>query len=176
MENRILVVVDMQNDFVGGSLGSEAAQDITLNVLKKVAKFPGRVIFTQDTHGEDYLETQEGRRLPVKHCIKGTPGWRLIPGLEKLQQEHHWPVIQKPCFGSWKLAEELRQINQARPIQSIELIGLCTDICVVSNALLLKAALPEVEIRVDSRCCAGVTPESHEAALDTMKSCQIIGE
>ena len=176
MENRILVVVDMQNDFVGGSLGSEAAQDITLNVLKKVANFPGRVIFTQDTHGEDYLETQEGRRLPVKHCIKGSPGWRLIPALEKIKQEHHWPVIHKPSFGSLTLAEDLKELHRKQPIQSIELIGLCTDICVVSNALLLKAALPEVEIRVDSRCCAGVTEESHQAALETMRSCQVVVE
>ena len=176
MENRFLIVVDMQNDFVGGSLGSDAAQAITPAVLKKVAAFPGKVIFTQDTHGTDYLETQEGRRLPVKHCIKGTPGWRLIPGLEKLQQEHHWPVIQKPSFGSVKLAETLQDLDRKQSISSIELIGLCTDICVVSNALLLKAALPEVEIRVDSRCCAGVTPESHQAALETMKSCQIVVE
>lgn len=176
MENRFLIVVDMQNDFVGGSLGSEAAQAITPAVLRKVAHFPGKVIFTQDTHGEDYLETQEGKRLPVKHCIKGTPGWKLIPALEKLQQEHHWPVIQKPSFGSVKLAEDLKELNRKQLIQSIELIGLCTDICVVSNALLLKAALPEVEIRVDSQCCAGVTEESHQAALATMRSCQVVVE
>ena len=176
MSNPFLIVVDMQNDFVGGSLGSEAAHAITLDVMKKVAHFPGKVIFTQDTHGSDYLETQEGKLLPVKHCIKNTPGWRLIPGLEKLQQEHHWPVIQKPCFGSVKLARELAEANKVQPITSIELIGLCTDICVVSNALLLKAALPEVPIKVDSRCCAGVTPEKHRAALETMKSCQIIVE
>ena len=119
-------------------------------------------------------KTQEGRRLPVKHCIKGTPDGRLIPALEKLQQEHHWPVIQKPSFGSVTLAEDLKELHRKQPIQSIELIGLCTDICVVSNALLLKAALPEVEIRVDSRCCAGVTEESHQAALETMRSCQVV--
>ena len=154
MENRILVVVDMQNDFVGGSLGSEAAQDITLNVLKKVANFPGRVIFTQDTHGEDYLETQEGRRLPVKHCIKGTPGRFLFSALEKLQQEHHWPVIQKPSFGSVTLAEDLKELHRKQPIQSIELSGLCTDSCVISTAMILKAKFPEVRIVVDSSCCA----------------------
>ena len=173
MKNSYLIVVDMQNDFVNGSLGTEEAQQITFNVLKKVANYPGHVIFTQDTHGETYLDTQEGKNLPVKHCIKGTHGWHLIPGLEKLAKEHHWPVYQKPTFGSFTLAEDLKKLNSTRPIEEIELIGLCTDICVVSNALLLKAAMPEVPIYVDSSCCAGVTPESHNASLATLKSCQV---
>ena len=170
MENRILVVVDMQNDFVGGSLGSEAAQDITLNVLKKVANFPGRVIFTRDTHEENYMETQEGGNLPVPHCIRDSQGWQIREELEKLRTE---PAVDKPTFGSRALGELLLQLDKEEKIESITLVGLCTDICVISNALLAKAFLPEVPITVDAACCAGVTPESHKTALSAMKMCQI---
>lgn len=174
MTNTFLIVVDMQKDFVDGSLGTAEAQQIVANVVRKVQTFSGQVIFTLDTHKEDYLDTQEGRNLPVKHCIKGTPGWQLVPELAALQKEHQYKVYEKPAFGSWQLAEDLKELAGTTPIESIELVGLCTDICVVSNALLIKAALPEVPVTVDSSCCAGVTPEKHAAALETMRSCQIL--
>jgi nicotinamidase-related amidase len=173
MKNRLLIVVDMQNDFVDGSLGTKEAQAIVPKVVDCVKKFDGRILFTLDTHGENYLETQEGKNLPVPHCIKGSKGWELIPQLEGLQRGKHCPIYLKDTFGSFQLAEDLRNMNEEQPIDEIELIGLCTDICVVSNALLIKAALPQVPIVVDSACCAGVTPDSHKAALATMKSCQI---
>ena len=164
---RVLIVVDMQVDFVNGALGTAEAEAIVPKVVEKVRGFDGEVIFTQDTHPQNYLETQEGRHLPVAHCIEGTEGWRLIPALRPLAEGRR--VVQKPPFGSRALAEALA----AEDIESIELIGLCTDICVVSNALLLKAFMPEVPVSVDAACCAGVTPERHAAALDTMRSCQI---
>ena len=164
---RVLIVVDMQVDFVNGALGTAEAEAIVPKVVEKVRGFDGEVIFTQDTHPQNYLETQEGRHLPVAHCIEGTEGWRLIPALRPLAEGRR--VVQKPTFGSRALAEALA----AEDIESIELIGLCTDICVVSNALLLKAFMPEVPVSVDAACCAGVTPERHAAALDTMRSCQI---
>lgn len=174
MKEPVLIVVDMQKDFVTGSLGTKEAERIVPAVLDKVRNFPGRVLFTQDTHVPEYLETQEGRRLPVPHCIRGTDGWRLIDELEEWQRDHSAPVYEKDTFGSTALAQELAR--EARGIQSIELIGLCTDICVVSNALMIKAFLPEIPISVDAACCAGVTPESHSAALRTMESCQIAVE
>jgi len=173
MDNKLLIVIDMQNDFVDGALGTAEAQAIVPKVVDCVAHFEGRIIFTLDTHGENYLETQEGKNLPVPHCIKGTRGWELIRPLEELQRSRHAPVYLKDTFGSFQLARDLREMHEEQPIEEIRLIGLCTDICVVSNALLLKAALPQVPICVDSSCCAGVTPESHRAALQTMQSCQI---
>src|SRR5574344_405476 len=152
MTQDYLIVVDMQNDFVSGSLGSADAQKIVDRVVKKVQTFDGIVLFTQDTHHEDYLTTQEGRLLPVPHCIEGTDGCKLIPPLEQFQKEHHCMIYQKNQFGSIELARYLAKQN----VSSIQLIGLCTDICVVSNALLLKASLPEVPIKVDAACCAGV--------------------
>ena len=136
-------------------------------MLRKVKAHAGPVIFTRDTHQADYLTTQEGKNLPVTHCVEGTEGWKIIPELRPFAAD----VVDKPTFGSVDLAERLK--SRAGGIESIELIGLCTDICVVSNALLLKAAMPEVPISVDSRCCAGVTPVKHAAALETMRSCQI---
>lgn len=173
MTNTILVVVDMQKDFVDGSLGTAEAVKIVPNVVKKIMGYQGQVVFTMDTHPKNYLLTQEGINLPVKHCIKGTPGWELVGGVKELQRDRHYKVYEKPTFGSLQLAEDLRKRNEEAPITEIELIGLCTDICVVSNALLIKAALPEVLVSVDSSCCAGVTPAKHEAALETMRSCQI---
>ena len=164
---KVLIVVDMQVDFVNGSLGTAEAQAIVPAAVEKVRGHEGPVIFTRDTHGPDYLDTQEGKKLPVEHCIEGTGGWQIVPEL----RDYAVDVVNKGTFGSTALAERLRA--QAGDIESIEVIGLCTDICVVSNALLLKAAMPEVPIRVDSRCCAGVTPEKHLAALETMRSCQI---
>lgn len=166
---KVLIVVDMQVDFVNGALGTKEAEAIVPAVVKKVEGFDGRVIFTQDTHQPDYMDTQEGRNLPVKHCIEGTEGWRIIPELRALAQKAE--CVIKPTFGSKVLADAL--LAAAGEIESIELIGLCTDICVVSNALLLKAYMPEVPMCVDSACCAGVTPEKHLAALETMRSCQI---
>ena len=166
---KALIVVDMQKDFIDGSLGSKEAQAIVLNVKNKIEEYKknnNRVIFTRDTHKENYLETNEGRYLPVKHCIYGTPGWE-IPGILDDAKCRH---IDKPNFG-WLFWKEF-------DFEEIELVGLCTDICVVSNALILKAMFPEANITVDASCCAGVTPESHKAALLTMKMCQInvIGE
>ena len=149
--SKILVVIDMQNDFITGTLGSKEAQAIVPNVKAKIKEYADRgdrIIFTRDTHGENYLETPEGKKLPVKHCVKGTDGWQIVHGLEIENCEY----IDKPTF---------------------ELIGVCTDICVVSNAIILKAKYPETVISVDADCCAGVTPEKHKAALETMKSCQI---
>lgn len=166
----ILVVIDMQRDFIDGALGTPEAVEIVPRVAEKIRQFSGRVLFTRDTHGADYLQTQEGRNLPVSHCIQGTPGWEIHPELEALRTE---PPVDKPTFGSTALGEMLRQANKEAPIGSITLIGLCTDICVISNALLLKAFLPETKIVVDASCCAGVTPESHQTALQAMRACQI---
>lgn len=169
MQN-ILIVVDMQNDFITGTLGTKEAQAILPAVTSKIRSFSGRVFFTRDTHQADYLNTQEGRKLPVMHCLKESPGWQLHPELIPLCIEK---PIDKITFGSSELALRLQELNQTEAIHSITLIGLCTDICVISNALLLKAFLPETEIIVDAACCAGVTPQSHHTALDAMKACQI---
>jgi len=167
-----LIVVDMQTDFVSGALGTCEAQAIVKNVEEKIRAFSGRVIFTRDTHEENYLSTQEGRNLPVPHCIRGTDGWQIIPELQPLVCE----AIDKPTFGSAQLARLLAAENEKEPVESVTLIGLCTDICVISNAMLIKALLPEVPIIVDAACCAGVTPESHKNALSAMKMCQITVE
>ncbi len=167
---KVLVVVDMQNDFIDGSLGTKEAQEILPQVAEKVRGFDGRIVFTRDTHEEDYLHTQEGRKLPVKHCIRNTDGWQIH---ETLQPFCSGQPVNKATFGSVELGKQMAAWNQEEPITSIELVGLCTDICVISNALLLKAFLPETEIVVDAACCAGVTPESHERALAAMEACQI---
>ncbi|MCD7715037.1 MAG: cysteine hydrolase [Lachnospiraceae bacterium] len=174
---KILIVVDMQNDFIDGALGTKEAVAIVDNVRKKIDEYLGSgstVIYTRDTHTEAYLQTQEGRNLPVVHCVKGTPGWEIS---EKVYAEG-CPVVDKPSFGSLALPEVVRSCAEKQEGQdtlpdSIELIGLCTDICVISNAIILKAAFPEVPIAVDASCCAGVTPESHENALSAMQMCQI---
>ncbi len=169
----LLIVVDMQNDFIDGSLGTREAQAIVENVIKKIEAYDAKDIFaTRDTHPANYLETQEGRNLPVEHCIKGTEGWEIE---KRIKQALGGAVVfDKPTFGSVGLAEEIKKINETEGIEEITLVGLCTDICVVSNALLLKAYMPEVKISVEADCCAGVTPESHEAALTTMRMCQIL--
>lgn len=174
MAKKVLVVIDMQKDFVDGSLGTKEAQAAVANVVEKVKSFDGEVIFTRDTHGPDYPDTQEGRFLPVLHCIKGTAGWELIPELEKIRRERGLRCYDKPTFGSVRLAADLKAEYERGEIASVELIGLCTDICVVSNALLIKANMPELTVSVDPSCCAGVTPEKHAAALETMRSCQIV--
>ena len=164
---KYLIVVDMQKDFIDGALGTKEAQAIVPNVRKKIEEFDGEVIFTRDTHHKDYLSTQEGRNLPVEHCIEGTAGWEIDKSLQPFCKGL---VVNKPTFGSMALAEEIWERGDA---QEITLVGLCTDICVISNAMLLKAAMPEVPIIVDRACCAGVTPQSHENALEAMKMCQI---
>ncbi len=173
MANKILVVVDMQNDFIDGALGTEEARGIVKAATEEARDFEGEVVFTLDTHPKNYLQTQEGRNLPVEHCIRGTRGWQLAPSLLKVQQERHARVFEKPAFGSTDLADWLVQRDRERGIDEVEFIGLCTDICVVSNALLAKAVLPEVLITVKAGCCAGVSPAAHEAALATMRSCQV---
>ena len=167
----ILVVIDMQNDFIDGALGTPEAVAIVPKVMVKMMNFDGLVLATRDTHGEDYLERQEGKKLPVVHCIKGTHGWEIK---DEIQQLLISQPIDKPTFGSEALGKVLKDLNNdVEPIDSITLVGLCTDICVISNAMMLKAFLPEVPIMVDASCCAGVTPESHERALEAMKACQI---
>ena len=167
---KFLIVVDMQNDFIDGALGTAEAQAIVGNVKAKIEGFDGKVIFTRDTHYENYLTTQEGKNLPVEHCIKGTDGWQIRAELDALRKTE---AIDKPTFGSAELGELLRAENEKEEIESVTLIGLCTDICVISNAMLIKAFLPEVKVTVDAACCAGVTPDSHKTALSAMKMCQI---
>ena len=164
---KYLIVVDMQVDFINGALGSDLAVAIVPNVVEKVKSFDGKVIFTRDTHFKDYMNTQEGKNLPVLHCIKDTDGWQICDELKPYADV----IIDKPTFGSIELPDFIKSFNE--PIEKIELCGLCTDICVISNAVVLKAVFPEVPIAVDSSCCAGVTPETHKAALLTMKMCQI---
>ena len=167
----ILVVVDMQNDFVSGALGTAEAAAIVSRVVDRVAEGTARgekLIFTRDTHWADYLDTQEGRRLPVPHCIRGTEGWEIIGELASYAENA--VVLDKPTFGSRELGQLLAEEGQ---VGKITFIGLCTDICVISNALLAKAFLPEAEIVVEAGCCAGVTPESHRNALTAMEVCQI---
>ncbi len=166
---KVLIVVDMQNDFIDGALGTAEAVNIVPAVLEKIKTFDGTVIYTRDTHEENYMETQEGGNLPVPHCIRGTKGWEIRKELQMAGAD----VVDKPTFGSRALGEKLVKMNEAEEIASITLIGLCTDICVISNAFVIKAFLPEVPIIVDARCCAGVTPESHKQALAAMKVCQI---
>lgn len=174
MGKKLLIVVDMQKDFVDGSLGTAKAWEIVDRVVEKVVNFDGDVVFTRDTHGENYMETQEGKLLPVVHCVKGTPGWELIPALEEIRKVRGLKCYDKPAFGCTALAEDIKKMYGKQELESVELIGLCTDICVVSNALLIKAFVPELPVSVDSACCAGVTPTKHEAALETMRSCQIL--
>lgn len=162
---KVLVVIDMQNDFITGSLGTKEATGIVERVKTGYKKKGYAVFFTRDTHGEDYLSTPEGKRLSVKHCIKGTPGWEIADGLDTSKSI----IINKSTFGTFKWSHFFEDSDDLE----IEVVGLCTDICVVSNALILKAMFPSATIRVDSSACAGVTPESHEAALTTMKMCQI---
>lgn len=168
---RILLVIDMQNDFISGALGTAEAEATVDRVAELIESWPNQdVIATRDTHAENYLETQEGKNLPVTHCVKGTSGWELHPKIAAALKDA--AVVDKPTFGSRELAERLAQMAEQEELD-VTLVGLCTDICVVSNALLVKAFLPEVPVHVIASCCAGVTPASHQAALDTMRMCQI---
>ena len=171
---KFLIVVDMQADFITGSLGSEQAAAIVPNVVEKIKQFDGRIIFTRDTHFGDYMVTQEGRKLPVPHCIKDSDGWQICDEIRQLTEtlpSNHISYIDKPTFGCVKLPEMIANFGET--IDSITLCGLCTDICVISNAMILKAAFPEVPITVDASCCAGVTNESHTTALQAMRAVQI---
>jgi len=164
---KAIIVVDMQNDFIDGSLGTREAQEMLPRLREKLSRADGAdLVFTMDTHTADYLSTQEGKKLPVEHCIKPSEGWEIADALQPFV-ERAKAVVEKPSFGSTKLPEIVSEYDE------IELTGLCTDICVISNALLLKAFYPEKKICVDASCCAGVTPESHENALAAMKMCQI---
>ncbi len=169
---KLLIVVDMQKDFVDGALGTAEAVAIVDNVVSKIENFDGDVIATYDTHPENYMETQEGKNLPVPHCIKGTDGWKLDAKVQAALDKKGFKAIEKPTFGSVALPEYIKANYNPAEIE-IELIGLCTDICVVSNALLMKANFLETKVSVDAACCAGVTVESHNAALLTMKMCQV---
>ncbi len=169
MNNNYLIVVDMQKDFIDQALGTKEAVSIVDNVVNLVKDFDGEVIFTRDTHKDNYMDTFEGKNLPVPHCIFNTEGWEICDELKPYVKR----VIDKPTFGSVDLMEVLKKENKVNPISSITLVGLCTDICVISNTLLIKAALPEVEIIVDASCCAGVSVESHKNALNAMKMCHI---
>ncbi len=167
---KILLVIDMQNDFIDGALGSKEAVSIVPGVAERISEFDGEIIFTRDTHFDNYLSTSEGRKLPVKHCIKDSFGWQISSQLPIPSEAR---IVDKETFGSPKLAELLLRENAERAITEIELVGLCTDICVISNAILLKNYLPECEINVNSELCRGVTPRSHENALAAMAACQI---
>ncbi|MBQ8756784.1 MAG: cysteine hydrolase [Oscillospiraceae bacterium] len=164
---KILVVVDMQNDFIDGALGTPEAVSIVPYVKQVIEFFDGKVLFTRDTHFADYMDTQEGKNLPVPHCIKDTDGWRIRRELDALRKT---PAIDKITFGS----KDLVDILKGEPsIESITFVGLCTDICVISNVMLTKAFFPEIPLIVDAKACAGVTPESHQNALAAMKMCQV---
>ena len=177
---KVLVVVDMQNDFIDGALGTPEAQAIVDNVVQRVSRFDGDMIcLTKDTHKHNYLETQEGKLLPVTHCIEETAGWRVHDAVATaishaaIDSHKGVSVFQKDTFGSVDLGEYLDALSQRQRVDEVVVVGLCTDICVISNALLIKAFLPEAKITVDAACCAGVTPESHANALAAMKMCQI---
>ncbi len=169
---KILIVVDMQNDFIDGALGTKEAESIVDYVAFKIKNFDGPIFVTLDTHGGDYMETEEGKKLPVPHCIKMTHGWLLHEKVYQALAGKSYKLLEKKTFGAKKLVKQLREIGNGADTE-MELVGLCTDICVVSNALLLKAFFPNAVIRVDAAGCAGVTPRSHKAALETMKMCQI---
>ncbi len=177
MMKKILIVIDMQNDFIDGALGTAEAVAIVDNVIAKCKQYmadpDGDLYATRDTHQQNYLSTQEGKNLPVVHCVEGTDGWQIRPEIEALIPAGH--IFNKPTFGSTDLASAMKAIYEAENGDvCFEFVGLCTDICVVSNALLLKATLPEAVITIDPFCCAGVTPDKHAAALETLASCQIL--
>ena len=167
---KLLVVVDMQNDFIDGALGTKEAVAIVPNVKEKIENFEGTVLFTRDTHFDNYMDTQEGHNLPVAHCIKDTEGWQIRSELEALRQTE---AIDKLTFGSSELPEVLAKLNEENPIEEITFVGLCTDICVISNVMVIKAFFPEIPVVVDAACCAGVSPETHKNALEAMKVCQV---
>lgn len=166
----VLVAVDLQNDFIDGALGTKEAVGIIEKAKKRIATFPGVVLFTRDTHTSSYMETEEGKNLPVPHCIKGSEGWEIRKEIDELRKTE---AIDKPTFGSVELGEKLKELDEKEGVRSVTLLGLCTDICVISNAFIAKAYLPNAHIAVDSEASAGVTPESHKRALEAMEMCHI---
>lgn len=170
---KFLIVVDMQNDFIVGSLENKAAEAIKPAIIEKIKSTDAHIIATRDTHYDDYLETQEGKYLPVKHCIKGTIGWNIDPEIQAALEIKNADIIDKVSFGDIELPETVRKISGDEKVEEITLCGTCTGICVISNAIILKAAFPEVKIIVDGKCCACVTEESHITALNAMRLCQI---
>lgn len=176
MKTKVLIVVDMQNDFIDGTLGTAEAKAIVPSVVEKIRTWSGDLFVTQDTHKADYLTTREGMKLPVEHCVVRTNGWQLNKEVAKVVGP--MPTHQKSTFGCVGLVDSLKSLQEVYKIEEIQIVGVCTDICVISNALLLKSYFYEIPIIVDASCCAGVTPEKHKAALEVMKSCQIdvIGE
>lgn len=173
--SKVLVVIDMQNDFITGSLGSPEATQIVKNVIQKIKSYQEAgypIYYTRDTHDKHYLETEEGKNLPIEHCIKGTWGWQLEEEVAKTVTDQT-QIYDKETFGSLKLGETLQKLAMEDKQLEVELIGLCTDICVISNALLLKAYMPQTPLSVDVTCCAGATKKGHESAIETMKICHI---
>lgn len=169
MMRKVIVVIDMQNDFIDGALGTKEAQVMLPHLVAKLEREKDALlIFTQDTHSKNYMETQEGRNLPVPHCIKPEKGWEIAPSLQPFVKKAA-AVIEKPAFGSLELPKAVAKLQP----DEVELVGLCTDICVISNAMILKTAFPELPVAVDASCCAGVTPTSHDNALQAMKMCQV---
>lgn len=173
MKNKILIVIDMQNDFIKGSLGSEEAKDIVPAVVEKIKTFDGLIYFTRDTHFENYLETSEGKFLPVEHCIIDTEGHYIINDILEVLKGRTYYVYNKSNFASEKLCNDIKIMYERGEVEDVEIIGVCTDICVISNALMLRGFLPELEIKVDSKCCAGVSIHQHECALEVMRACNI---
>lgn len=171
--NKLLIVIDMQNDFIDGSLGTKEAVNIVPNVIKKIKEYDGEVIYTRDTHDEKYLQTQEGINLPVIHCLKESKGWNIKDEIMVLAENSKSKIFNKPSFGSTELVDYIKEIYSNGQVAEVEIIGLCTDICVISNAIMIKSSIPEIKVIVDSNCCAGVTPQSHKNALEAMKMCQI---
>ena len=171
--NELLIVIDMQRDFIDGSLANKEAQAIVPAVVERIRRHHGPIYYTMDTHASDYLETQEGHYLPVEHCIKGTVGWELNPEIAKALTMQGAKAFEKNTFGATMLAHALARANMEKPFTSITIVGVCTDICVISNAMLVKASLPNVPIYINADLCAGVTPESHQTALDAMAACQM---
>lgn len=171
--SKCLAIIDVQNDFVDGSLGTSKAQAMLPSLVEYASAFEGRIVFTKDTHFSNYLETPEGKALPVKHCIKGTHGWELASALSDLALKRHCRIYEKKVFGSVKLARDLKSLYEHGKIDEVELCGLCTDICVIANAVLIHTLCPKLPLLVNSKCCAGVTPQKHQSALDVMASLQI---
>lgn len=179
--DKVLIVVDMQNDFINGVLGTKEAMQIVPYVVEKINTYISNkdlIYFTKDTHGINYLRTQEGKNLPIIHCLKNTSGWGFPASIqslvEKVQEEKEEKIVfEKQSFGSYKLAENLKTVLSDKQDVQIEMVGLCTDICVITNAFVLKTYMPEAEIIIDAKGCAGVSKESHENALNAMKICQM---
>lgn len=171
--SKILVVIDMQNDFITGALGTKEAESIVGGVLKKIEDFEGEVVYTRDTHSKDYLKSHEGKHLPIPHCIIGTEGWQLEKRIRTIKDERQSPVFDKPSFGSTRLLDFILDKAKDKELTEIEFVGVCTDICVITNILTIKTFLPEMKLTAHSKLMAGTTPENHKKALDILRLCHI---